>query len=187
MSVKKYTEMILEELEKNQKSLTESEIQKIIEEILKASHIFTAGAGRSRTAIQAFTNRLMHLGLAVSHVGEITTPHTKPGDLLIIASGSGQTESLVALAKKAKKNGVHIALITMDDGSPMGRMADAVAVLPGVSPKLQKKKKHAASIQPMGSAFEQMCFLVCDGIILELMDRMGETSKEMFERHADLE
>ena len=43
------------------------------------------------------------------------------------------------------------------------------------------------SIQPMGSAFEQMSFLVYDGIILELMDRMNETSDTMFCRHADLE
>ena len=30
-------------------------------------------------------------------------------------------------------------------------------------------------------------FLVCDSMILELMERMGQTSDEMFDRHADLE
>lgn len=105
MSVKRYTERILEELEKNQRSLQEPQFQKLIEEILRAGYIFTAGAGRSKTAIQAFTNRLMHLGLPVSLVGEITAPHTKPGDLLIIGSGSGETESLVAMAKKRSKTG----------------------------------------------------------------------------------
>lgn len=187
VGAKAYTGKILEELTKNQQYLQENELQKIVEEILGAGYIFTAGAGRSRTAIQAFTNRLMHLGLSVSLAGEISAPHTKAGDLLIIGSGSGETESLVAMAKKAKRNGMRIALFTMDEGSAIGRIADAVAVLPGASPKLRQKGKQVSSIQPMGSAFEQLCFLVCDGIILELMDRMGQTSEEMFERHTDLE
>lgn len=82
---------------------------------------------------------------------------------------------------------MRIALITMDEGSSIGRMADVIMVLPGVSPKLKGEGKQTVSIQPMGSAFEQMCFLVCDGIVLELMGRMGQSSEKMFERHADLE
>lgn len=41
--------------------------------------------------------------------------------------------------------------------------------------------------QPMGSVFEQLAFLTYDGLVLELMDRSGETSDRMFLRHADLE
>ena len=95
MSIKNYTEKILEELKGNASYLEENELQMIVEELLHAGHIFTAGAGRSRLAVQAFTNRLMHLGLPVSHVGDITAPHTKAGDLLLIGSGSGETGSLV--------------------------------------------------------------------------------------------
>ena len=131
MSIKNYTEKILEELKGNASYLEENELQMIVEELLHAGHIFTAGAGRSRLAVQAFTNRLMHLGLPVSHVGDITAPHTKKGDLLLIGSGSGETGSLVEMAKKAKKNGVRVALLTMDRESSIGQMADAVAVLPG--------------------------------------------------------
>mgnify|MGYP002799107823 CR=1 FL=1 len=79
MSIKNYTEKILEELKGNASYLEENELQMIVEELLHAGHIFTAGAGRSRLAVQAFTNRLMHLGLPVSHVGEIPAPHTKAG------------------------------------------------------------------------------------------------------------
>ena len=39
----------------------------------------------------------------------------------------------------------------------------------------------------MGSVFEQLAFLTYDGLVLELMDRSGETSDRMFLRHADLE
>lgn len=105
--------------------------------------------------------------------------------MLIIGSGSGTTASLVALAKKAKKNAVTIALLTMDKDSTIADLADVVVVLPGVSPKL--KENNLTSIQPMGSAFEQISFLTYDGIILELMDKMKETSNTMVERHTDLE
>ena len=66
-------------------------------------------------------------------------------------------------------------------------MADAVVVLPGVSPKLKNAGMDITSIQPMGSAFEQMLFLMGDAVVLSLMERMQETSDTMFARHADLE
>lgn len=91
------------------------------------------------------------------------------------------------MAEKAKRNGVNLALVTMDEESTIARLADVVVVLPGVSPKLRKKGMEITSIQPMGSAFEQISFLMYDGMIMELMERMGETSDSMFGRHADLE
>lgn len=187
MSVKENTAAILRELENNLQYICDEQLDALLCMILQADHIFTAGAGRSGIAIRAFTNRLMHLGLSVSSVGEISSPHTHPGDLLIIGSGSGETESLLAMARKAKRSGVRIALLTMDDTSSIAQMADTVVVLPGVSPKAKNTRPALTSIQPMGSAFEQITFLTYDGIVLELMERMQETSETMFSRHADLE
>ena len=187
MSVKNNVANILAELTDNLKVLNEEQLEELVRAILQADHIFTAGMGRSGVSIRAFTNRLMHLGFAVSSIGEITAPHSHPGDLVIIASGSGETDSLAALAQKAKNSGVSLALITMDAESTIAKLADVVVVLPGVSPKLKNKGLDITSIQPMGSAFEQMVYLTCDGIVLELMERTGQTSEEMFERHADFE
>ena len=187
MGVTKYVSAILGELTNNCQYLNEDELDCLVTDILQANHIFTAGMGRSGVAIRAFTNRLLHLGFSVSNIGEITSPHSAPGDLMIIASGSGETESLVSLAKKAKKSGGKIALVTMDAESSIAKLADTAAVLPGVSPKLKNKGMEITSAQPMGSAFEQMTFLVFDAIVLELMDRTNQTSDEMFKRHADFE
>ena len=187
MGVKEKTAEILSELSGNLRFLQEEQLEALLRELLAARHIFLAGAGRSGVAMRAFANRLMHLGLSVSVVGEITSPHTAPGDLLVIGSGSGETESLAAMAKKAKGNGVRIALITMDDRSTIAALADAAAVLPGVSPKVRHEGTEIRSFQPMGNAFEQMCFLVYDAVVMELMERMGETGETMFARHADLE
>ena len=187
MSAKMNTAKILKELTDNIRYIHDEQLDNLTEMIIQANHIFTAGAGRSGIVVKAFTNRLMQLGLSASSVGDISNPHTKPSDLLIIGSGSGETESLVAMARKSKKQEVKIALITMDASSSIAQMADTVVVLPGVSPKLKNVGLDLTSIQPMGSAFEQMTFLAYDGIVLELMERMHETSETMFERHTDLE
>ncbi len=187
MSVVEYTKKILEELSYNVRYEDDEQLNQFVTSITEAQHIFLAGTGRSGVAIRAFSNRLMHLGMSISVVGDITNPAAQKGDLLILGSGSGETESLVSLAKKAKKLQVTIALVTMDMQSSIAESADIVVVLPGVSPKLKNNGSDIQTIQPMGSAFEQLSLITYDGIILELMSRLKETTDAMFSRHANLE
>ncbi|MDN3017939.1 6-phospho-3-hexuloisomerase [Paenibacillus sp. BSR1-1] len=184
--MKNYTLEILNELTTNAEKVNPEDLASFIEEIKAAKHIFLNGAGRSGIAIRAFANRLMHLGFSVSVVGEISSPHSKPGDLLIICSGSGETGSLKSLAEKAKQSGVRIALVTMKPDSTIGKLADAVLALPGTT-KTDNNREDSIFAQPMGSAFEQLAFLTFDGMIMNLMDEIGETSESMFQRHADFE
>ena len=69
-----------------------------------ARRIFVAGAGRSKLVGNFFAMRLVHAGYDVSVVGEIVTPSIKNGDLLIIISGSGETEQLIAFTKSAQES-----------------------------------------------------------------------------------
>jgi len=94
MSVQEYTRSILSELEQNAQKIDEDQAMQLIARIRSAGHIFLQGAGRSGVAIRGFANRLMHLGFSVSVVGDISSPRARPGDLLIIGSGSGETGSL---------------------------------------------------------------------------------------------
>lgn len=181
-----YILKILNELTQNAGKIKKEQILLFLEEIKHAKHIFLSGAGRSGIAIQAFANRLMHLGFEVSIVGEISSPHSKPGDLLIICSGSGETDSLKSLAKKATKSGVNVSLITMKGNSTIGKLASSIIVLPGTT-KNENEHHPKEFKQPMGSAFEQLAFLTFDSIILNLMDELNETSEKMFARHADFE
>ncbi|HCR83652.1 MAG TPA: 6-phospho-3-hexuloisomerase, partial [Lachnospiraceae bacterium] len=96
---------ILEELMENAKQIRQEELEKFSDQIQMAKRVFVAGAGRSGFVARAFSNRLMHLGLTVYFVGEPTTPSIQEGDLLIIASGSGETGSLKVMAAKAKEQG----------------------------------------------------------------------------------
>lgn len=181
MTIKQNIINILDELKRNEAIINENDFQHILYDILNANHIFLSGKGRSGLVISAFANRLMHLGLSVSLVGEITSPHTIKNDLLILSSGSGETKSLFSIITVAKKENVKVVLFTTNPSSSLAKMADTCIIIPGSS-KLTNK-----SIQPMASAFEQLCFIVYDAIILELMNALNQNTEQMFSRHANFE
>lgn len=188
VSAGRHLSVILDELAANRPQVDGAQLDQFAGELLEARHVFLAGAGRSGAAVRGFASRLMHLGLRVSLLSDIASPHSQPGDLLVIGSGSGETESLVAVALKAARAGVRIAVVTIDEDSALGRLADVVVVLPGVSPKLKgTARRPVTSAQPMGSAFEQMSWLAYDAVVMELMERTGQQEEAMFARHANLE
>ena len=177
---------IIQELAENEKLVSQAEMEKFADAILKADRIFVAGAGRSGFVARAFANRLMHMGLTVYFVGEPTTPAIKEGDLLVIGSGSGETGSLVVMAQKAHKLGASIITVTIHPEASIGRLCDACIKIPGATPK-SELADTVKSVQPMGNAFEQMTWLVYDAVIMILMKKTGKTEEEMFKLHANLE
>lgn len=176
------TEQILSELEALQRRIDPRQTEALLDLIGQSGHIYLAGAGRSGLMIRAFANRLMHLGYPVSVVGELSAPHTHPGDLLIVGTGSGSSPALLHLAKTACGGGVSLAVITANAASPLAQMAQAVVQIPA-----QTKQSAQEDLQPMGSLFEQASLLLYDSLILQLMARRGETAATMKSRHADLE
>lgn len=183
----KNLQAITNELSIYGKQIREEEIQQVTALCRKAGRIFVGGAGRSGFCARGFANRLMHLGLCVYVVGETTTPSIGEGDLLVVGSGSGTTASLVSNARKAKAKGAAIATVTLCPDAEIGQMADAVITVPGVTWKNDHIENKAATIQPGGSLFEQLSWLIYDSIIIELMKILGETEETMSPRHANLE
>lgn len=149
--------------------------------------VYVAGAGRSGLVMRAFANRLMHLGRTAFVVGDITTPHTAPGDLLVVGSGSGETPSVVEVARRAREAGVRVAALTLAPASTLADLADVPLVLPGASPKLRDDTARRASDQPGASGFEQLLWLTCDALVIALRARTGMTDADLMARHADLE
>jgi 6-phospho-3-hexuloisomerase len=148
-----------------------------------------AGAGRSGLMMRAFAMRLMHLGLDAHAVGDATTPSLRGGDLLVIGSGSGETASLQAQARKARQLGAEVALITIVPESTIGKLADPVIRLRAPSPKAARTSGEpaASSIQPMGSLFEQGLLLLLDIVVMRMAAAEGIPQEQMFQRHANLE
>lgn len=146
-----------------------------------AKRIFIAGAGRSKLVGNFFAMRLVHGGYDVSVVGEIVTPSIKNGDLLIIISGSGETEQLIAFTKSAQKVGARIVLISAKSSSTIGDMADAVFAIG--SPDQYGKVVG----MPMGTVFELSTLVFLEAIISHIIHEKGIPEEIMRERHANLE
>lgn len=186
MNTTEYVQKILEELTETSLRIDGQSCDKLVKQILSSKQIFVAGAGRSGLMVKAFAMRLMHAGLKAYVVGETIAPSIHAGDLLLIASGSGETGSLAAMAQKAKKMNCVVALISIFPKSTIGNLADYIVEIPAPTPKAIMKTSYT-SIQPMGSLFEQSLLLILDGMVMAVMDKTGMDAEEMFKRHASLE
>lgn len=178
---------IVDELALDAKMIDGEAVEAVIKLICAAKRVFIAGAGRSGFAARAFSNRLMHLGFTVYFVGEPTTPSIQKEDLLLIGSGSGETGSLVTMAKKAAAQGARIATLTIYPTHTIGSLAEAAIEIPGVTAKCGEEAGKGASIQPLGSSFEQLSWLIYDSMIIELQKITKQSNEAMFGRHANLE
>jgi 6-phospho-3-hexuloisomerase len=65
-------------------------------------------AGRSGLALKMAAMRFMQYTVFI--VGETNTPAILEGDLLLVASGSGTTSSVVSSAEKAKSQKLQLSL-----------------------------------------------------------------------------
>ena len=143
--------------------------------------IFIAGAGRSSLVSRFFAMRLMHAGYNVFIVGEIVTPSIRKGDLFLVLSGSGETETMLAFTKSAKKQGAKIALISIKASSTIGDLADVI--FQTGNPELYGKVVG----MPMGTVFELSTLLLLEATISHVIHEKGIPEEEMRTRHANLE
>ncbi len=181
------TEQVLTELTTCVRQVRAESLVQAGELIDSAARIFVAGAGRSGLCMRALGMRLMHMGKTVHVVGETTTPSIAAADLLILGSGSGRTASLLSMAGKARRSKAMILLFTTDAASPLAEIADHRIVIPAPSYMAYEDSHDLTSVQPLGTLFEQSMFILCDSLILTLMQRTGVSAAEMLERHANLE
>ncbi|WP_423407805.1 6-phospho-3-hexuloisomerase [Heyndrickxia sp. MSNUG] len=185
MHTTQYLAKILKELIRTTDRISDEEAEKLVNGILEAKKVFVAGAGRSGFMAKSFAMRMMHMGIDAYVPGETVTPNFEEGDMIIFASGSGETKSLVSMAEKAKSLGGTVAALTIFPDSTIGKLADMTVKLPG-SPKDQSEGDYK-TIQPMGSLFEQTLLLFCDAVILRFMEKKGLDTNKMYGRHANLE
>lgn len=149
-----------------------------------ADRVFVHGAGRSGLALRMTAMRLMHLGLRVHVVGEVTTPAIGRGDVLLVASGSGTTGGIVQAARTAADVGGRVLAVSTTDDSPLAAVAEATLVLPAAT---KTDRSGTASAQYAGSLFEQGVALLGDALFHALWRRSGRSADELWPRHANLE
>jgi len=176
-----HQQLILDKVASILAATDESYEVKLTKMLDKARRIFVSGAGRSGLVCKFFAMRLVHSGYDVSVVGEIVTPSIKKGDLLIIISGSGETEQLIAFAKKAREVGAKIILISAKDSSTIGDMSEAVF-------QIGKSDQYGKVVgMPMGTVFELSTLSFLEALVSHLIHEKGIAEEVMRSRHANLE
>lgn len=176
--------LILKENQLLAEKIDFDQIALLIPYINLAERIFLSGAGRSGLALKAAAMRLMHYGLTVFVAGETTTPAIRKGDLLIAASGSGTTSTIVKAAEKAVSAGADVVVFSTTTDSPLAKSAALVMLLPAA-----QKEDHGKTVsaQYAGSLFEQGLLLLTDAIFQTLWDTDKTPAEKLWTRHANLE
>lgn len=185
MGNKTIIQEVLGEISRSVLSVPQESISRLAAMIGKEKRIFCDGAGRSLLQVKGFAMRLTQMGFQSAVVGEATTPAITKEDLLFICSGSGETPMLIEHAAKAKEIGAQVFLITASKGSALEQMSDA-NILIEASAKTQGQNENP-SVQPMGSLFEQSVGILCDIMVLFIMEKYGISSAEMYRNHSNLE
>lgn len=151
---------------------------RVAETVRTHGRVFLYGAGRSGLMLRALAMRLSQAERTVYVVGETVTPAITDGDLLILASASGKTESVCMYARIAAEAGADILAITATPLSRLTAQAQECVYLDAPT-----KDNFNVTDDPMGTLFEQALLLLGDLIVRELQEDVAQ----MRAQHANLE
>ncbi len=91
------------------------------------------------------------------------------------------------MATEAHHLGARILLFTTDPMSRLAELADQRVIIPATSYRVVDESQRHQTMQPLGTLYEQSLFILCDYLILGLMQCTGVNASQMAERHANLE
>jgi 6-phospho-3-hexuloisomerase len=179
-------DLILGELGQALGAVEEGQVDALAEAVLTADKVFAVGVGRVFLSLQAIVKRLNHLGIRAWCVGEINEPAITERDLLIVASGSGESVVPLGIAGVACKRGARIVHIGSNPSSSLAPLTDLFVRIP-VRTRLSRPDE-IPSTQIMTSLFEQSLLLLGDALALILKDRLGIRDLDtLWQYHANLE
>lgn len=179
-------EVVLQELHAVLAAVDPKATQELYRRVRSARRVFAAGMGRSGLVAKAFSQRLAHLGVDARAYDEITLPRIGRGDLLVVASGSGETPSTLLKARLAREAGARVALVTARPRSSIGRLARPVVHIPAPS-RIWRDQALVGSVQPGRSLFEQALLVYLDALVLRLMEEEGLEDDHVMARHSNLD
>ncbi len=185
MGMKDNAAVIIDELTRVFDRLNESELDSLIDEMIQPRRILVIGVGRMMISLKAWVKRMVHLGLDINYVGSVTEGPLHEGDLLIVASSSGESAVPKTIALIAKEKKACIVYIGCSPGSAVERIADYRVLLVGRT-KFSRDGEFQ-SAQPMSTLVEQQLYLLGDMLALEIMKRKGLSEHDVKGNHANLE
>lgn len=169
---------IFEELAVLGENISEKEISDVVNLLLdsRSSLIIGLGAGRMGYSLQAFMMRLSHLGFNSYMIGDSSLPRVDSESIILVNTSSGETPSMLLLAKQAKEAGSTIVTFTTNKDSSIGIISD----------KLVEVKKIKSN-QLMKTIYEQFSFLLFDYISNKIFNEGGFDKEKVEKNHSILE
>ncbi len=172
------SKFILKEIEKTLSNNNKEKVKEVIECVMNAEKIFVYGVGRSGLVAKAFAIRLVQLGLQVYFIGDIATPIVDDKSLVLVVSATGETMSAIQTANICRRVGADVVVITAKPHSKLAHAGNVVFTLT-TEPTEDSKK-----LAPLGTLFEDAALILLDGIVAELMEKMGQDDRMMRSRHS---
>ena len=179
--MKAYRDIVLGEVSSILPRISEESSKAFVRELARCKSVYITGVGRSGLVVQAFGQRLMHLGFDVHLASEITAPAIRRGDLLVACSGTGTTLLPHYMARKARRIGARVVSLTARPASPLAKISHLTVSIPA---PLERGRETR---QPARSLFEQVLFLFLDSVILSAMHELRIPGRKIRRRHANLE
>ena len=182
---KSNSELIINEMSHLLISVDTNEVFVLLDEILKADKVFFVGVGRVFLSLQCFCKRLAHLGIKANIVGAVNEKAMAKKDLLLVASGSGESVFPAVIAKKALALDGRIGLITSARDSTIKSISNFAVHLP--CPTKNDPNFGVKSKQPMSTLFDQALHIFGDVVSMLIQSEKGLTKEELWNYHANLE
>jgi 6-phospho-3-hexuloisomerase len=176
----------IDELQDVFAKIDDGAVDRAVTMIVEARKIVVFGCGREGLQIRGLAMRLFHMGLAVSVVGDMTTPPVGDGDLFVVTAGPGELSTASAVLDIAKRAGARILFITAQPEGRSAAYADQVLVLPAQT-MADDEGEAKSSTLPMGSLYEGSLFILFEVMVLKLCERLKIGPDDMRHRHTNLE
>lgn len=174
----------LREISEAVRSVSEADLDAIVQELLTARRIACFAGGREGLVMRGLVMRLFHAGLDVHYVGEMTCPAVGDGDLLVLSCGPGEISMVEALAKVAKRDGARVLYLTAQPQNSPAQQADRVV---SITAQTMADDRESAAVLPMGSAYEIALFVLVDLITNQVRASRAESVDDLRSRHTNLE
>lgn len=173
----------LDELGQVAEAIDPAAMDRCLDLIAEAGRIVAYGCGREGLQLRGLVMRLHHLGRHAAMQGDMAAPPLGPGDLFICSAGPGDLPTVTALMQVAHDAGADVLLLTAEPDKAPGKFATQILTIPA---QTMARDIGGASVLPMGSLYEGALFLLFEIMVLQLRDRLGETSETMRARHTNM-
>ncbi|WP_370275692.1 MurR/RpiR family transcriptional regulator [uncultured Faecalibaculum sp.] len=165
-------------LEQTYELFDQTIMERVVNHLHKASMIHLYGLGASYLVMEDLQMKLVRIGYRCSllhdlHLQMVDASNAQPGEVAVVASYSGQTEEMIALAKRLKEQGCVVVVITRYAHNELAGQADYCLHVPVTEKKL--RTSASSSHITMLYIVEMLYQLLLEKDYDQDMDRIIET------------